>query len=73
MIARNAKSIRCRKDGKIDFAISEFIDRPCQCGFEKSYVANAVGAAEKSKLLGVEIKDDANVEPFRLAHLASAL
>ncbi len=73
MIACNTKSIGGREDGWIGFAISELIDRSRQCGFKKSNIADTVGAAEKSKLLGVEIKNDANVEPFRLIHFASAL
>ena len=36
-------------------------------------IANAISAAEERKLLGVEIENDGDVEPFRLFHFANAL
>jgi hypothetical protein len=73
VIARNAKTIGGGKDGEIGFAVGEFIDRSRKCGFEKPDVTDPVGAAEKSELLGVKIKNDADVEPCRLIHFANAL
>lgn len=73
VIARNAKSVGGREDGKIGLAVSELIDRSRQGQLEKSDIPDAIGAAEQSKLLGVEIEDDASVEPFRLTHFARAL
>ncbi len=72
VISRDAESISCRENGKVRFAVSEFIDRPCERGFKETAIAEAIGAAEKRKLLGVEIENDIDVEPSRLAHLASA-
>jgi len=73
MIARNTESIGCSQCSQIGFPVSEFVDWSRQCGLEKANIADAVDAAEKSKLLGVEIKDDLNIEPFRSDHFASAL
>jgi len=73
MIARDAEPVCRRKDGESGFAIREFMNRPCQRGFEQTDIADAVDAAEKRKLLGVEIKNEIDVEPSRLAHFASAL
>ena len=73
MIARDAEPIGRSESGKIGFAVSEFINRPCQCRFQKPDIADAVRAAEKRKLLGVEVKNEVDVEPSRLVHFARAL
>jgi hypothetical protein len=73
MIARDAESVRRSERSKVSFAISEFVDRPCQRRFQKPEIANAISAAEERKLLGVEIEGDGDVEPFRLFHFANAL
>ena len=73
VIARNTESIGCRENGKISFSGGEFVYRPRERGFKKPTIADAIGTAKKCKLLGMKIKNDVNVKPTRLAHLASAL
>lgn len=73
MIARNTEPIGRRENGKISFPVGEFVYRPRERGFKKPAITDTIGSAEKCKLLGVKIENDVNVEPTRLAHLASAL
>jgi hypothetical protein len=73
MIARDAKTVRRSERSKISFAIRELVDPPCERRFQKPEIADAVSAAEQRKLLGVEIENNGEIEPFRLFHFASAL
>ena len=40
---------------------------------QATQIADALCSTKQCQLLGVKIEDDANLEPFRLFHLASAL
>ena len=73
MIARNAEAVGGRKRRNAAFAVTEFVKWSRQRGFEQTAIANAVRAAEQSKLLGMEIEDGIDIEPYRLVHFASAL
>src|SRR6266850_1940189 len=73
MIPGNAEGIRCRKRGKVSFAIGKFVDGTAQRRFQHALVTNAVRSSEQSKLFGVEINQDLHVQPDRLVHFARAL
>ena len=73
MIARNAEPVRRGEHTEVGFTIREFVDWSRQRGFEQAQIADAIWPAEESELLGVEIKNEVNVEPSRLVHFASAL
>src|SRR5262249_35012181 len=73
MILGNAERVGSGKRSEAGFAVSEFVNRPREGGFEKSRIANAVGSTEQRELLGMDIEHDPDVEPFRLSHSASAL
>src|SRR6266849_8399477 len=51
MILGNAEGIGSGKRSEIGFAVSEFVDRPRQGGFEKPRIAHAVRSAEQRELL----------------------
>jgi len=73
VIARDAESISSGERGDSAFTISQLVERSRQRGFEQAAIANSVGATEERQLLGMEIKNDIDIEPFRLVHFASAL
>ena len=73
MIARDAEAVGGRKRRNAAFAVTEFVKRSRQRGFEQAAIANSVRAAEESKLLGMKIDDDIEFQPSRLVHFASAL
>src|SRR5581483_1677979 len=73
MVLRDTESVGCRQHGEVVLAVNEFVDRTRQRRLKQSEIANAVGSAKESQLLRMHIQNDIEVEPFRLAHLASAL
>jgi hypothetical protein len=53
--------------------IGELVYWASKSRFQQAEIANAVRAPEQRQLLSLKIKHDVEVEPFRLAHFASAL
>ena len=64
----------CRQRGEIGFAVRMLVLRSGQRRLEKPQIANTVGAAKQRQLLGMEIENDIEIEPFNwLDHFARAL
>ena len=73
VIARDAEAIGSRERGKIGLAIRKLVAGTGQGRLEKAEIANAVWSAKQRELLGMKVKDNAELEPFRLGHFARAL
>ena len=73
MIARDAETISRREIGQFTFAVAKFVDRPASADSNKPRSRMPSAPPKQRKLLGMEVKDDDRIEPFRLVHLASAL
>jgi hypothetical protein len=54
-------------------SISKFVLRPGERGFQEAPIADTVGSSKKSKLFGVDIKNDIDIKPFRFGLFANAL
>ena len=73
MILGNTKRISGCQGREISFFVGKLVPWSTQRRFDQMPVANPVGSAKQRQLLGMKIKNDIDVEPFRLAHSASAL
>lgn len=73
MILGDAKRISSREGREIAFFVGKPVSWSTQRGFNQVPIADTVSSAKQGKLLGMNIKNDIDVEPFRLAHSASAL
>ena len=70
MVFCNAKQICRSQFAGIRIAISRFLQRPCQCGFEHSGVSDARRSAMQAQLFGVKCFD--KFTRMKACHLASA-
>ena len=73
MILGNAKRISGREGRKIAFFVGKLVPWSAQRRFDQVPIADAISSAKQRELLGMNIENDIYVEPFRLAHSASAL